>query len=118
MPEPSPIPPHARRAFLRRALAASSVGPIALGATLRAAAEDPRARARGRASSSTGYVRGFLPLYTAASEAAWAASTDVSEAHTADQIAEGPGAQRVRRGAPGDRGGPDAPGPARPASTT
>ncbi len=33
------------------------------------------------------YVRGWLPLETAASEAAWAASTDVSEAHTTEQVA-------------------------------
>jgi len=82
MPEPSPIPTHARRDFLRRALAASAVGPLALGA---------RAEARGLAEEAgtflDGYVRGFLPLATAASEAAWAASTDVSEAHTAGQIA-------------------------------
>ncbi len=85
MPEPSPIPPHARRAFLRRALAAASAGPIALGATLRARADDPGLMAEaGRFLDE--YVKGFLPLSTAASEASWAASTDVSEAHTADQI--------------------------------
>ena len=35
------------------------------------------------------YVEGYLPLYRASSAATWAASTDVSEAHTADQIARG-----------------------------
>jgi peptidyl-dipeptidase A len=33
------------------------------------------------------YVRGWLPLETAAQEAAWAALTDVTEAHTAAQVA-------------------------------
>ncbi len=32
------------------------------------------------------YVKGWLPLETAANEASWAASTDVSEAHTAAQV--------------------------------
>jgi peptidyl-dipeptidase A len=85
MPEPSPIPPHARRAFLRRALAASTIGPMALGATLRASAEIFQQTAKAE-EFLAGYVRGFLPLYTAANEASWAASTDVSETHTADQI--------------------------------
>jgi peptidyl-dipeptidase A len=34
-----------------------------------------------------GYVKGWLPLETAANEASWAASTDVTEAHTAAQVA-------------------------------
>jgi peptidyl-dipeptidase A len=85
MPEPSPIPPHARRAFLRRALAASAVGPFALGATLRGSAQD-RPLETEAADFLAGYVRGFLPLSTAANQAAWAAATDVTEAHTADQI--------------------------------
>ena len=33
------------------------------------------------------FVPGWLPLETAADEADWAASTDVSEAHTAAQVA-------------------------------
>ena len=41
---------------------------------------------RDAAGFLAGYVAGFLPLYTASSEASWAASTDVSEAHTAAQI--------------------------------
>ena len=82
-------------------------GPIALGA--------PRALGRMRegAAAFLEYVQGFLPLATAASEAAWAASTDVSDAHTADQIPaqalnEFVGAPRVIEGvrAPDARGGP------------
>ncbi len=87
MPEPSLIPTHARRSFLRRALAASAAGPFALGASLRGAVAS-RAVAAEAGEFLAGYVRGFLPLTTAASEAAWAASTDVSEAHTAAQIAK------------------------------
>jgi peptidyl-dipeptidase A len=34
------------------------------------------------------FVRGWLPLQTAAEEANWAASTNVSEAHTARQVAK------------------------------
>jgi peptidyl-dipeptidase A len=34
----------------------------------------------------TSYVKGWLPLETAANEASWTASTDVSEAHTAAQV--------------------------------
>ncbi len=85
MPEPIPIPPQARRAFLRRALAAASAGPIALGATLRGSAGF-RAVEPEAAEFLVSYVQGFLPLTTAANEAAWAASTDVSEGHTAAQI--------------------------------
>ncbi|WP_435008652.1 M2 family metallopeptidase [Tundrisphaera lichenicola] len=85
MPEPTSIPTHARRSFLRRALALASAGPMALGASLRASAFDGPTIARAEEFLG-GYVRGFLPLYTAANEAAWAASTDVSEAHTAAQI--------------------------------
>ncbi len=88
MPEPSPPPPLARRSFLRRALAASTVGPIALGEMARGAVQD-RALAAEAGEFLAGYVRGFLPLSTAANNASWAASTDVSEAHTAEQIARG-----------------------------
>ena len=34
------------------------------------------------------FVEGWLPLQTAAEEANWSASTDVSEAHTAEQVAK------------------------------
>ena len=100
MPEPRPIPTQARREFLRRALAASTLGPIAAGSM------GPRAfGAEAAGAFLDEYVRGFLPLYTAASRAAWAASTDVSEAHTAEQIVRGQalneyvGAPRVIEGA-------------------
>ena len=89
MPEPSPIlPPQGRRDFLRRSLALATLGAIA-----------PRELALGQgdgpdAAAAAGnflkhYVDGYLPLYKASSEASWAASTDVSEPHTADQIAKG-----------------------------
>lgn len=35
------------------------------------------------------FVRGWLPVETAASEAAWVALTDVTEEHTAEQVAKG-----------------------------
>ena len=85
MPVPSPIPPHGRRDFLRRALAVASAGPFAPGAMAWGMADDAGAVAEAERFLAD-YVKGFLPLYTASSEASWAASTDVSEAHTAEQI--------------------------------
>jgi peptidyl-dipeptidase A len=82
MPVPSPIPPLGRRDFLRRALAAASAGPLVMGAT------EPDWEAMADAFLKD-YVGGYLPLYTASSEASWVASTDVSEAHTTEQIARG-----------------------------
>src|SRR4051812_3781799 len=87
MPEPSPIPFPARRAFLRRTLAAAAVGPLALDALAWSQAP-PRPPSPSADAFLAEFVRGWLPLSTAASEAAWVASTDVSEAHTADQIAK------------------------------
>ncbi len=76
-----------RRKFLRAALAASTVGPVALGSSLRGAAFGATATVGEEALAFLHeYVEGFLPLTTASSEASWAASTDVSEAHTAAQI--------------------------------
>ena len=88
MPVPSPIPPHGRRDFLRRALAAASAGPIALGGMASGMVADPSWQ-RDADDFLAGYVKGYLPLYTESSRASWAASTDVSEAHTAGQIARG-----------------------------
>ena len=85
MPVPSPIPPLGRRDFLRRVVA-TSAGPLMIGTTGWAAEPDWEALA---GAFLKDYVGGYLPLYTAASEASWAASTDVSEAHTAEQIARG-----------------------------
>ena len=83
MPLPSPIPLHGRRDFLRRALAVASGGPIALGAASRGRAAEPDWEEMADAFLKD-YVDGYLPLYTASSEASWAASTDVSDAHTAE----------------------------------
>ena len=82
MPVPSPVSPLGRRDFLLRALAVASAGPLVMGA----AGPDREAMA---GAFLEDYVNGYLPLYKASSEAAWAASTDVSEAHTAEQIARG-----------------------------
>jgi peptidyl-dipeptidase A len=84
MPIPSPIPPQRRRDFLRRALALASLGTVAPGPWALGQADLDAA-----ASFLKHYIDGYLPLYKASSEAAWAASTDVSEAHTADQIVKG-----------------------------
>ena len=82
MPVPNPISPLGRRDFLRRALAVASAGPLVMGAA------EPDWEAMAGAFFDD-YVNGYLPLYKASSEASWAASTDVSEAHTAEQIARG-----------------------------
>jgi peptidyl-dipeptidase A len=89
MPVPSPIPPQGRRDFLRRALALASLGAVAPG-TLALGQQGDGTDLEGTASNFLKhYVDGYLPLYKASSEAAWAASTDVSEAHTAEQIVRG-----------------------------
>ena len=92
MPVPSPIPPQGRRDFLRRALAVASVGAIAPSSLDLATAFGQGGGTDAEAAAVDflkHYVDGFLPLYQASSEAAWAASTDVSEAHTADQVKRG-----------------------------
>ncbi|WP_435018086.1 M2 family metallopeptidase [Tundrisphaera sp. TA3] len=86
MPEPSPIPAVLRRDFLRRGLAAATAGPLALEAVAWGQ-EPPRGATPGASAFLAVFVRDWLLLATAAAEAAWIASTDVSEAHTADQIA-------------------------------
>ena len=85
MPEPTPLPPLPRRAFLHGTLAAATLAPIGLGSTRWVVAAGPTL-AEDAGAFLTTYVDGFVPLYTASSEASWAASTDVSEAHTAAQI--------------------------------
>ena len=88
MPEPRPrrvpVGPN-RRSFLQQTLAATTLGPIGLGSARRVLAASP-VLAEEAGAFLDSYVQGFLPLYTASSEASWAASTDVSEAHTAAQI--------------------------------
>jgi peptidyl-dipeptidase A len=88
MPVPCLIPPHGRRDFLRRALALASLGTAVpgLSALGQGGGVDPEAAA---GTFLKDYVNGYLPLYRASSSATWAASTDVSESHTAEQIARG-----------------------------
>jgi peptidyl-dipeptidase A len=77
---PNPTQPD-RREFLL-ALAATAAG-VAVRPAL-AHAADPEGMARVFLKS---YEVGWLPLETAANQAAWLASTDVSESHTAEQVA-------------------------------
>jgi peptidyl-dipeptidase A len=72
-----------RRDFLKAAAVAAGAGSMPRTAASR---EAPAIRAEVDAFLKD-YVEKWLPLDTAASEAAWAASTDVSEAHTAAQVA-------------------------------
>jgi peptidyl-dipeptidase A len=72
--------PQGRREFLRNALAAAAVGPIAAGA---APAPTPQEEADAFLAK---YVKGWLPLETTATEASWRASTDVTESHTREQV--------------------------------
>jgi peptidyl-dipeptidase A len=76
-----------RRGFLLQTVAATA-GTIGLGATVRGGSAlgyvTPQEEATAFLAS---YVEGFLPLRTAAEEASWIASTDVSETHTAAQVA-------------------------------
>ena len=73
-----------RRDFLRLTLAATAAG--ALPGLAGAAGPIPDAPADARAFLDA-YNVGWLPLETAANEAAWVALTDVSPAHTAEQVA-------------------------------
>src|SRR5262245_38156960 len=70
-----------RRAFFRLSLTAAAAAPVAI-----AHAAAPSAQVEADLFLSE-YAKGWLPLDTAASEAAWAASTDVSEEHTGAQVA-------------------------------
>ena len=72
-----------RRDVLRLALGATAVGLVGPLPSLARAAEADDAKA-----FLDAYDAGWLPLETAANGAAWVASTDVSEAHTADQVAK------------------------------
>jgi len=87
MPEPIDESTTGRRDFLRQTLAAAAAGPIALGGAARAAAA-PTAQAEADAFLAR-FVEGWLPRETAASNAAWVALTDVTPAHTAEQVAQG-----------------------------
>ena len=70
-----------RRDFLRLALAASASAALPSWALAENLAADAGAFLKD-------YNEGWLPLETLANEAAWLASTDVSEAHTAAQVAK------------------------------
>lgn len=69
-----------RRGFLRAGIAAAVTGPLVYGATTTATTQEEAD------AFLAEYARRWLPLDTAASEAAWLASTDVSETHTAEQV--------------------------------
>ncbi len=69
-----------RRDFLRGALAATAGG---FEVAVRASTVTLEQEARAFLET---YVQGWLPLETAAQEASWAASTDVSLAHTEEQV--------------------------------
>src|SRR5262249_50072168 len=80
-----------RRGFLRGCVAAVAAGEFAVLEAARSedagvlAATSPQQEAD---AFLVRFVDGWLPLQTAAEEANWAASTDVSAAHTATQIAK------------------------------
>jgi peptidyl-dipeptidase A len=77
-----------RREFVHHGLASAAMLGMAGGGRIGVAAPAaaPAVQDEARAFLDE-YVRGWLPLETAAQEAAWAAGTDVSEAHTAAQVA-------------------------------
>ncbi|QDV39055.1 M2 family metallopeptidase [Tautonia plasticadhaerens] len=72
-----------RRTVLRLALLAAGGGPMALARAVDAGQESAQDAANAFLSR---YVEGWLPLDTASSEAAWVAMTDVSPAHTEEQV--------------------------------
>jgi peptidyl-dipeptidase A len=84
-PLPSgPEPGLDRRAFLGRAAALAALSTTTTVRAGVAAADDgPQAEADAFLAR---FVEGWLPLNTASAEAAWDASTDVSEEHTAAQV--------------------------------
>jgi peptidyl-dipeptidase A len=73
-----------RREFLRGSLAAAAAGTLGVPA---AGAVDGSTLDQEACAFLDGFVKGWLPLQTAAEQANWTASTDVSEAHTAAQVA-------------------------------
>ncbi len=77
-----------RRDFLRGSLAAAAAVGIPGASPVGIAGAAPAGSIRDEADAFlTRFVPGWVPLQTAAEEANWAASTDVSEAHTAEQVA-------------------------------
>ncbi|MEO6812251.1 MAG: M2 family metallopeptidase, partial [Isosphaeraceae bacterium] len=80
-----PSPTSDRRDFLRKSLAVS-LAPLAAGAARPFEADAPSTQAEADAFLAE-YVKDWLPLDTLATKAAWTAATDVSEAHTQEQVA-------------------------------
>ena len=75
--------PQDRRSFLFQALAVATAGPLAVGSMTAAA----RPSAQEEADSFLAqYVKDWLPLDTAASEANWVASMDISDQHMEEQV--------------------------------
>jgi len=73
-----------RRAFLKTAAAVA--GTVAVGGNASAASQADPALAKEVDAFLSAYVDRWLPLDTKATEAAWKAATDVTEAHTAAQV--------------------------------
>ena len=86
---PDPSRPHDRRTFLRRGLAATIAGPFVVEVSARGTTT-PGAVAQGTQDVAWSFLikynDGWLPLDTAASEAAWGPRPTSAEAHTAAQV--------------------------------
>ena len=80
-----------RRGFLQRSVTATvAAGAVGIPKTGRTGAASSTLAAPAQKAARAflqQFVDGWLPLQTAAEEADWVASTDVSEAHTAVQVA-------------------------------
>jgi len=82
-----------RREFLCGSVAVAAAGALGVPDTARA-----KSQVAGLAPARTvpepavmfleHFIKGWLPLQTAAADANWAAGTDVSEPHTSDQVAK------------------------------
>lgn len=72
-----------RRDALRQGLGATLIGPALLAGAANGREPSPEERAKAFLGA---YESRWLPLEVAANEAMWAASTDVSDAHTAAQV--------------------------------
>ena len=82
-----------RRAFLKTAAAVA--GTVAVGGNATSAGQVDPGLSKEVDAFLSAYVERWLPLDTKASEAAWAAATDVTEAHTAAQVAAGQAVNEV-----------------------
>ena len=80
-----PTLPIDRRDFLLRTLATAAAGPLAAQASVLGAQSPSQLEADGFLAR---YVEGWLPRETAANEASWTALADVTESHTAEQVAK------------------------------